>query len=143
MPNCVCGRTPTVALLFLGGWWQDVHSCHHKTLHSAKPTNAKKTENPLRENTFCAAALRRAAHQMTRLGQSLRDPHSLMMGGKARDKFPGSDCGGVWRSGAEVSSIRRRSPWINLRRSLRMGAWNVVSIREDDPCLCYHLSSSF
>ena len=40
-------------------------------------------------------------------------------------------------SGAEVSSTRRRSPWINLRRSLRVGAWNVLSLREDD-----HLSLS-
>jgi len=35
-------------------------------------------------------------------------------------------------SGAEVSSTRRRSPWINLRRSLRVGAWNGLSLREDD-----------
>ena len=105
---------------------------HSNTLHSAKPTNAKKTENPLCGSTSCAAALCRAAHQITGLGQSLRDLHSLMMGGKARGKLPGSDCGDVWRSGAEVSSTRRRSPWVNLRRSLRVGSWNVLSLREDD-----------
>ena len=31
-----------------------------------------------------------------------------------------------------MSSTRRRSPWVNLRRSLRVGAWNVLSQREDD-----------
>ena len=55
-----------------------------------------------------------------------------MIGGKARSKLPGSDCGGVWWNGAEVSSIRCQSPWVNLRRSLRVGAWNVLSRREDD-----------
>ena len=38
------------------------------------------------------------------LGQSLREPHFLMTGGKARGKLPGSDYGGVWGSVAEVSS---------------------------------------
>ena len=38
----------------------------------------------------------------------------------------------MWQSGAEVSSTRWRSPWVNLRRSLRVGAWNVLSLREDD-----------
>ena len=131
MSNCVCGRPPAVGLPFIGGWWQDFHSGHHKTLHSANPTNAKKTENPLRGSTFCAAALRRAAHRMMGLRQSLREPHSLMIG-KAWGKLPGSDCGRVCRGGAEVSSTRRRFPWVNLRRSLRLGAWNVLSLREDD-----------
>ena len=58
--------------------------------------------------------------------QSLWDPHSLI-GGKVQGKFTGSDCGSVSRSGAEVSS-----PWVNLRRSLQVGAWNVLSLREDD-----------
>ena len=69
---------------------------------------------------------------MTGLGQSLRDPQSLMIGGKPRGNIPVSDCGRVCRSGTEVSSTRRRSPWVNLRRSLRVGAWNVLSQREDD-----------
>ena len=34
--------------------------------------------------------------------------------------------------GAEVSSTRQRSFWVNLRRSLLVGAWNVLSLREDD-----------
>jgi len=65
-----------------GGWWQDLHSGHSKTLHSAKHKNEKISENTLRGSTFCTAALRRAAHRMTGLGQSLWDPHSLMTGGK-------------------------------------------------------------
>uniref|UniRef100_A0A8C4RAK5 Phospholipase A2 n=1 Tax=Eptatretus burgeri TaxID=7764 RepID=A0A8C4RAK5_EPTBU len=40
---------------------------------------------------------------MTGLGQSLRDPQSLMKGGKLWGNIPGSDCGRVCRSGAEVS----------------------------------------
>ena len=36
------------------------------------------------------------------------------------------------RAGVEVSSTRRRSPWVNLRQSLLVGAWNVLSLIEDD-----------
>ena len=85
-----------------------------------------KSENPLCGSTSCAASLCRAAHRMTGLGQSLRDPQSLMIGGKPRGNIPGSDCRRVCRSGAEVSSTRRWSPWVNLRRSLRGDAWNVL-----------------
>ena len=109
-----------------------MHSGHRKTLHSAKHKNAKKSENPLRGSTSCAASLHRAAHRMTGLGHSFRDPQSLMIVGKPRGNIPGSDCGRVCRSGAEVSSTRRRSSWVNLRRSLRVGAWNALSLREDD-----------
>ena len=38
----------------------------------------------------------------------------------------------VCQRGAEVSSTRRRSPWVSLRQFLRVGAWNVSSQREDD-----------
>ena len=69
---------------------------------------------------------------MMGLGRSLRDSQSLMIGGKPQGKSPGSDCGRVCRGGAEVSSTRRRSTWVNLRQSLRVGAWNVLSRREDD-----------
>ena len=110
-----------------------MHSGHRKNLHSAKQKkNAKKSENPLRWSTSCAAALRRAAHRMMGLGQRLRDPPSLMRGGKSWGNFPGSDCGSGCRGGAEVSSTRRQSPLVNLRRSLWVGAWNVLSQREDD-----------
>ena len=56
----------------------------------------------------------------------------MMTGGKPRGNIPRSDCGSVCWSIAEVSSTRRRSPWANLRRSLLVGAWNVLSLREDD-----------
>ena len=55
-----------------------------------------------------------------------------MIGGKQEGNLPGSDCGSVCQGGAEVSSTRRRSPWVNLRWSLQVGAWNVLSLREDD-----------
>ena len=108
-----------------------MHSGHRKTLHSAKCTT-KKSENPLHGSTACAAVLRRAAHQMMGLGQSLWEPQCLMTGGKAWGKLHGSDCGGLCRDGAEALSIRCQSPRNNLRRSLRVGAWNVLSLREDD-----------
>ena len=38
----------------------------------------------------------------------------------------------MWQGGAEVSFTRRWSPWVSLRRSLRVGAWNVRSQKEDD-----------
>ena len=117
-----------------------MHSGHRKTLHSAKHKNAKKSENPLCGSTSGAASLHRAAHR--RAGQSLRDPQSLMIGRKPRGSIPRSDCGRVCRSGAEVSSTRRRSPWVNLRRFLRVGGWNVQSPRKDDHLSLYHLSSS-
>ena len=55
-----------------------------------------------------------------------------MIGGKPRGNLSGSDCGSVCQGGAEVSSTRRLSPRVNLRRSLRVDAWNVLSQREDD-----------
>ena len=77
-----------------GGWWQNLHSGHRKTLHSAKIQKAEKTsENPLRGSTSCAAARHRAAHWMTGLGQSLRDPQSLMIERKPQGNIPRSDCG--------------------------------------------------
>ena len=130
----LCLRTSTCSwvTVFLEGWRQDLYSGQRKTLHAVKPTNAKETENPQHGSTSCAAALRRTAHRIMGLGQSLRDLHSLMIGGKAQGKLPGSDCGGVWWSGAEVSSTRRRSSWVNLKQSLQVRAWNVLSLREDD-----------
>ena len=55
-----------------------------------------------------------------------------MAGGNAWGKLPWSNCGGVCQDGAEMSSTRRRSPWVNLRWSLQVGAWNLLSLREDD-----------
>ena len=54
-----------------------------------------------------------------------------MIGGKPQGNLPGSDCGSVCRGGAEVPSTRQWSAWVNLRRSLLVGAWNILSRRED------------
>ena len=101
-----CPTVSAAVLLQLGdflleGWWQDLNSSHWKTLHSTKPTNTTKTENPHHGSTSSAAAIHREAHRMRGLGQSLRDPHSLTIGGKARGKLPGSDYSSVCRGGAE------------------------------------------
>ena len=55
-----------------------------------------------------------------------------MIGGKPRGSLPGSDCGSVYQGGAEKSSTRLWFLWVNLRRSLRVRAWNILSLREDD-----------
>uniref|UniRef100_A0A8C4X1F8 C2H2-type domain-containing protein n=1 Tax=Eptatretus burgeri TaxID=7764 RepID=A0A8C4X1F8_EPTBU len=55
-----------------------------------------------------------------------------MIGGKPWGNLPASDCSDVYQGGAEVSSTRRRSPWVNPRRFLQVGARNVLSQREDD-----------
>ena len=36
------------------------------------------------------------------------------------------------QGGAEVSSTRRWSPWVNLRQTLQVCAWSALSRREDD-----------
>ena len=46
--------------------------------------------------------------------------------------FDPPDCGSVCQGGAEVLSTRQQSPCVNLRRSLRVGAWNVLFWRKDD-----------
>ena len=38
----------------------------------------------------------------------------------------------VWQSGAVVLSTKWRSPWVNRRRSLWVGVWNVLSLRDGD-----------
>ena len=43
---------------------------------------------------------------------------------------PGQDGGMRRASGADVSSTERLSPRLNLRRSTRVGAWNVMSLSE-------------
>ena len=48
------------------------------------------------------------------------------------DDLPGSDCGGVCQDGTSVLSTRWRSPRFNLKWSLQLGTWNVLSLREDD-----------
>ncbi|KAG0720949.1 hypothetical protein GWK47_047408 [Chionoecetes opilio] len=35
------------------------------------------------------------------------------------------------RGGAEAAPARRITPWINFRRALRVGSWNVLSLSDD------------
>jgi len=55
-----------------------------------------------------------------------------VIGGKTRGNLLGLECGRVCQGGAEVSSTRRWSSWVNLRWTLRVGAWNVLSLIKDD-----------
>ena len=78
--------------------------------------------------TPTAAALRRAARCMKEAGQSPRDLR-LPIGEKPRSTSC-QDVGMRRSSGAEVSSTKRRSPRLNLRRPTRVGAWNVMALSE-------------
>ena len=55
-----------------------------------------------------------------------------MIGGKPQGSLPGSDGSCTCQGDADVSSNIRWSPLVNLRRSLQVGAWNTLSLREDD-----------
>ena len=129
MPKGVCGRPPAVGLLLIrrlvAGFGTPATV---KTLHSAKHSRSiKKIRKPtLWEYLLCSFPLQCTSPD-DGMGQYLWDPRSLMIGAKPRGNIPGSDCESVCRGGAEVSSTRRRSPWVNLRRSLRVRAWNVPS----------------
>ncbi|MFV0264599.1 MAG: endonuclease/exonuclease/phosphatase family protein, partial [Kluyvera sp.] len=48
-----------------------------------------------------------------------------------------SFCFGGGRGGANAAPARRTRPGVNLRRALRVGSWNVLSLSEDHrlPCL--------
>ena len=100
------------------------------------PQNILKTQRKLKTHSVGVPTVQLLfagqPNRMIGLGQSLRGPHSLMNGGKARGKLPGSDCGSVWHSSAEVSSTKRLSPCVNLRRSLQVGPENVLSLRDYD-----------
>ena len=64
---------------------------------------------------------------MTGAGQSLRDPCILRRGGPPRPTF----CFGSDRGAADVAPARRTRPGVNLRRALRVGTWNILSLSED------------
>ena len=66
---------------------------------------------------------------MTGLGQSLRTPN-LLWEENHGVTFPGQ-IAVVCRGGAEVSSTRLQSSLFNLRCSSQVGAWNVLSLREN------------
>ena len=61
-------------------------------------------------------------------GQSLRDPCTLRgVRGPPRSAF---NSGGD-RGAAEAAPARRTNPGVNLRRVLRVGSWNILSLSED------------
>ena len=65
---------------------------------------------------------------MTSAGQSLRDPCSPKGNGSSR---PTSSFSGGSGS-AEEAQAPRTTPGYNLRRGLRVGAWNILSLSDDD-----------
>ena len=67
------------------------------------------------EGSQAAAARRRARDEARRRRKS----HMLARGET------------VASGGAEASNTGRRGPWLNLRRPLRVGTWNVLSLRDD------------
>lgn len=64
---------------------------------------------------------------MTGAGQSPRDPCTLRGGGPLSPAF----CFGSGRGDAEVAPARGTRPGVNLRRVLRVGTWNILSLSED------------
>ena len=62
-------------------------------------------------------------------GESLREPRRQMMGSTAcRPLICGAASAGV----AVVASTRSDCLRLNLRRGVRVGAWNIRSLRQDD-----------
>ena len=80
--------------------------------------------NPLRGSTPDAKIMRR----MKAAGKSPRDPRRPI-GGNTRS--PQVGVGGVRRYGAKETSPGPGNPRLNLRRSVRVGAWNVLSLQDD------------
>ena len=67
---------------------------------------------------------------MKTAGQSLRDPRRRIRR-KPRSKQVGLGVGVSRAGGAEASSTCPLLPRLNLRQSVRVGAWNVLSLQED------------
>ena len=66
---------------------------------------------------------------MAATGKSLLDPRRPM---EVKPRSPQAGMGAASRrGGAEEASAGPRSPRLNLRRSIRVGAWNVLSLQED------------
>ena len=65
---------------------------------------------------------------MTDVGESLREPCVLRGTGGPLSPISNFGCaGGV----ADVAPTRWTTPWVYLRRVLRVGSWNVLSLLED------------
>ena len=67
---------------------------------------------------------------MTTLGQSRKDPQRLTAEGN-HGTTPVT-VGRMGRGGAEATSAGLRASRFNLRRSCRVAAWNVLTLRDDD-----------
>ena len=65
--------------------------------------------------------------RMTGARQSPRDPRILNLA----QGSPGPNYFGGGRGSAEAAPTRRTIPGVNLRRALRVGSWNVLSLSED------------
>ena len=65
---------------------------------------------------------------MTDAGESLREPYVLK--GAGGPHSPTSDFGSAGGA-VDVAPARWTSPGVNLRRVLRVGSWNVLSLSED------------
>ena len=89
--------------------------CTLATVKPFTPENILKTQRKLKTHSLGVPPV----HSCLSQGKSpddgigkknLRDPHSLMIGGKTQGNLPGLGCGSVCQGGAEVLSNRRRSP---------------------------------
>ena len=67
---------------------------------------------------------------MTTLGHSRKDPQGLTAEGN-HGTTP-LTVGRMGRGGAEATSAGLRASRFNLRRSCRVAAWNVLTLRDDD-----------
>ena len=67
--------------------------------------------------------------RMRGVGQSLREPHTRMMDPTGRRTL---SVGARPERVAEVASTQSDRARLNLRRAIRVGAWNVLSLREDE-----------
>ena len=72
---------------------------------------------------------------MTDAGESLREP--CVLRGAGGPPSPTSDFGRAGGAG-DVAPARWTAPGVNLRRVLRVGSWNVLSLSD---CLIYQMSS--
>ena len=93
-------------------------------------TKMEKYKNRRRGNPQAIASPRGAMLHVMGLGQSPRDPQ-IRMRGEPRCHPLGSSHGSCSRDGADVSFTERPSLGLNLRRALRVGAWNVLTLLDD------------
>ncbi|MCP5014706.1 MAG: hypothetical protein GY938_05405 [Ketobacter sp.] len=69
---------------------------------------------------------------VTGAGQSPRDPCTPKLGEGPSSQNPPQPLPFGRRGGAKVSQTRRPRPGVNLRRALRVGSWNILSLSQDE-----------